>query len=82
VREARRIFRAATADLIALGARAPKAKRAAILKRIVTELNELYDREGCIETVEAGQLVHRIEELAALVGLDNADERLTGHRDW
>jgi hypothetical protein len=82
VREARRIFRAATSDLIALGARSPKAKRTEILRRIVTELNALYDSEGCIETVEREELVHRIEELAALVGLDNADERLTGHRDW
>src|SRR5262249_53591984 len=49
VREARRIFRVATADLIALGTRAPKAKRTAVLRRIVTELNALYDREGCIE---------------------------------
>jgi hypothetical protein len=82
VREARRIFREATAELIELGDGAPKRKRAAVLRRIVTEMNALYDREGCIETVEAHEIVERVEQLAALVGLDNDDERLTGHRDW
>jgi len=28
------------------------------------------------------QIIARIEELAALVGLSNHDEQLTGHLDW
>jgi len=82
VREVRRIFKHATRELIALQARGTKRQRAAVLKRIVTELNALYDKEGCIETVEREAVVRRIEELAALVGVSNEDERLTGHRDW
>ena len=82
VREARRIFRDATRDLIALEAKGTKRQRTTVLKRIVTELNTLDDTEGCIETVEREELVARVESLAALVGLSNDDEKLTGHRDW
>lgn len=80
--EARRIFREATADLIALQSKGTKRQRAAVLKRVVTEFNALDDRVGCMETVEREQVVARVEELAALVGLSNEDEALTGHRDW
>jgi len=52
------------------------------LKRVVSELNALDDKEGCIETVEREQIVARIEALAALVGVSNEDEKLTGHRNW
>jgi hypothetical protein len=82
VREVRRIFRDATRDLIALQPKGTKRQRTAVLKRSVTELNALDDKEGCIETVEREAVVRRIEELAALVGLSNEDEKLTGHRDW
>jgi hypothetical protein len=82
VREARRIFRDATRELIALQEKGTKRQRTAVLKRIVNELNALDDKEGCIETVEREQIVARIEALAALVGLSNEDEKLTGHRDW
>jgi len=82
VREVRRIFRDATRDLIPLQAKGTKRQRTAVLKRIVTELNALYDREGCIETVEREAVIRRIEELAALVGVSNEEEKLTGHRDW
>ena len=82
VREVRRIFRDATRDLIALQAKGTKRQRTAVLKRIVTELNALDDKEGCIETVEREAVVKRIEELAALVGVSNEEEKLTGHRDW
>ena len=34
------------------------------------------------EPLQAGQIIRRVEELSGLVGLDNGDERLTGHRDW
>ncbi len=80
--DARRIFRSATSDLIALGAAGAEGRRLAILRRIVTDFNELYDREGCIETVEAHQIIERIEELAHLVGLSNDDELITGQRLW
>ena len=53
-----------------------------VLKRIVSELNALDDKEGCIETVEREQIVARIEALAGLVGISNEGEMLTGHRDW
>jgi hypothetical protein len=82
VREVRRIFRDATRDLIALQAKGTKRQRTAVLKRIVTELNALDDKEGCIETVEREAVIRRIEELAALVGVSNEEEKLTGHRDW
>lgn len=82
VTEARRIFRTATKELIALEAGASKRERTGILRRITSELNALDDREGCIETVEREELVARIEELARLVGETNKNERLTGHRDW
>lgn len=82
VREARRIFRDGTRDLIALQEKGTKRQRTAVLKRIVTELNVLDDKEGCIETVEREEIVARIEALAALVGLSNVGETLTGHRDW
>lgn len=82
VREARRIFRDATRELIALQDKGTKRQRIAVLKRIVTELNALDDKEGCIETVEREQIVARIEALAGLVGISNEDETLTGHRDW
>jgi hypothetical protein len=81
-REVRRIFRDATQDLIALQASGTKRERTAVLRRITTELNALDDGEGFIETVEAELLISRIEELAALVGLSNEDERLTSRRDW
>jgi len=82
LREARRIFHDATRDLITLQAKGTKRQRTAVLKRIVTELNALYDTEGCIETVEREAVILRIEELASLVGVSNEDEKLTGHRDW
>ena len=82
VREARRIFRGATRELIALQEEGTKRQRTAVLRRIVSELNALDDKEGCIETVEREQIVSRIEALAALVGISNDDEKLTGHRDW
>lgn len=82
VKDARRIFRDATRDLIALQAKGTKRQRTEVLKRIVTELNALDDVEGCIETVEREEIVARIDTLAALVGLSNEDEDLTGHRDW
>jgi hypothetical protein len=80
--DARRIFQSATSDLIGLGAAASEGQRLAILRRIVSDFNELYDREGCIETVEAHQIIERIEELARLVGLSNDDELITGQRLW
>lgn len=81
VREAHRIFRDATKELIGL-ASGTKRERTKVLKRITTELNTLDDQMGFIETVEREQIVARIEELATLVGLSNRDEALTGHRDW
>lgn len=82
VREARRIFRDATRELIALQEAGTKRQRAAVLKRIVAEFNALDDKEGCIETVEREEIVARVAALAALVGLSNEAETLTGHRDW
>lgn len=81
VREAQRIFRDATKELIGLES-GTNRERTKVLKRITTELNALDDANGFIETVEREQIVARIEELAALVGLSNRDEKLTGHRDW
>ena len=82
VREARRIFRDATKELIALERGGTSRARAKVLRRITTELNALDDRTGCIESVERDEIVARVEELARLVGLTNANEKLTGHRDW
>lgn len=82
VREARRIFHDATKALIALERGGTRRERVRVLKRISTEFNALYDQEGCIDTVEAEEIVARVEELARLVGVTNANERLTGHREW
>jgi len=54
VREARAIFAEATARLGELEG-GTKRERAKILKGIVTRFNELYAREGCIETGEASE---------------------------
>ncbi len=81
VRDARTIFSEGTKALIALDG-GTKRQRASILKRIVTRFNDLYAREGCIETGEANEVIARVEQLAKLVGLSNEDEALTGHRDW
>jgi hypothetical protein len=80
--EARRIFRQATRDLMALERDAGREERASVLRRIVDEFNALDARRGCIETGEREQIIDRIEELASLVGLKNTREALTGHRDW
>jgi hypothetical protein len=82
VREARRIFKEATRELIRLQERGARRERVAVLKRIVTDLNTFDDKAGLIESVERDETVARVEELAALVGLSNDDEKLTGHRDW
>lgn len=78
----RRIFRDATEDLIAAGGIEDQELCAAVLKKVVDALNDLDDPIGFIESTERDALVQRVEELASLVGLDNGDERLTGHRDW
>jgi hypothetical protein len=82
LRDVRRVFRDAIRELIALEKGGTKRRRIAALKRIVSDLNALDDGEGFIETPEREAFVARIEELARLVGVDNEDERLTGHRDW
>ena len=82
IRRVRAIFRDATTALIALEANGTKAQRRRVLRTIVTELNALYDETGCIESVERDEVVERIEELAALVGLSNDDEQLISHRNW
>jgi hypothetical protein len=80
--EARGIFNDATAKLVALREGGPPSARTAVLRKIVEEFNRLYDATGLVESVERDEIVQRIEELATLVGLDNADEKLTGHRTW
>jgi hypothetical protein len=82
VRAVQAAFRAATAELIKLGAEAPRRSKVAVMHRLVDALNTIDDREGCIETGEREELVARIEELGALVGLRNTHESLTGRRDW
>ena len=82
VREARRIFRDATRDLIALQDGGTKRQRTAVLRRIVREFNDLDHPTGCIESVERDQIIRRIEELARLVGVSNENEALTRDRDW
>ncbi len=82
VERAREIFREAIEKLIALEKKGTPRQRAAVLKRIVTDFNELDDTTGFVETVERDFIVERIEELARLVGLDNDDEKLTRGRDW
>lgn len=77
----RETFAVATRELIAARAGSPSEKRA-VLVRLVRTLNDIEDREGCIETGEREELVERIEEMARLVGLDNADEAITGTRSW
>ncbi len=82
VRAVHAAFRTAVEELIALGATAPRRSKEAIFRRLIDALNAIYDREGCIETVEATELIERIEEMAGLVGLDNENERLTAPRTW
>jgi hypothetical protein len=78
----RAIFRDATQELITVGGTKDTEACAAVLKKVVDALNELDQPTGFIESVERDAIVQRVEELASLVGLDNLDERLTGHRDW
>ncbi|HEY6724927.1 MAG TPA: hypothetical protein VI197_12905 [Polyangiaceae bacterium] len=80
--EARQIFTDATAKLIALRANGTPRKRAAELRKIVDAFNRLYDETGLVESVERDLIVDRITELASLVGLDNAGEKLTRRRTW
>ncbi|HEY2366116.1 MAG TPA: hypothetical protein VGH87_07020 [Polyangiaceae bacterium] len=82
VREVRTIFRDAAKELRALEKCGTKRQRVAALRRIVTRLNAYDDDKGFIESVERDQIIARIEELAALVGLTNEREVLTRHRDW
>lgn len=77
----RATFATATKELIEVREGSAHAKKA-VFTRLLATLNAIYDREGCIETGEATELVARIEEMGRLVGLDNANERLTGTRDW
>jgi hypothetical protein len=80
MREARRLFQEATQALIDLQKKGTRKQRVAVLKRITTELNAIDD--GSIESSERDAIVARIDELAALVGITNDEEELTGHRDW
>jgi hypothetical protein len=80
--QVRSIFRGATEELIAAGGNQDKDASVAILRRAVDSLNDLDDSIGFIETPEAEALVRRVEELGSLVGIDNHDERLTGHLHW
>jgi hypothetical protein len=80
MREARRFFKEATKALIDLQKEGTRKQRVAVLKRITTELNAVDD--GSIESAERDEIVARVDELAALVGISNDDEELTGHRDW
>ena len=82
VTKAHAIFKNAASELSKLGKNPKKTASRKIIKRIVDEFNELDRREECMETTEREEVVLRIEELAGLVGLDNTDEQLTGHRDW
>lgn len=84
VNEAHRIVRNATNRLIELQKipDASKTEKMSVLKRVVDEFNELYDRMECIETQEAADVVDWVEQLALRVGLSNEDENLTGHRKW
>jgi hypothetical protein len=75
-------FRVATAALIELGPNAPRGPKEKVFRQLMTELNAIDRREPCIDTGERDELIERIEALAELVGLSNADERLTGSRDW
>jgi hypothetical protein len=79
---ARRIFTDATAKLSALQARGTPRKRSAVFLKIVEEFNRLDNETGLVESVERDAIVERIDELAALVGLDNASEKLTRRRTW
>lgn len=80
--EARRIFSDATAQLIALRERGTPRKRSAVIQKIVEAFNRLDNETGLVESVERDAIVERIEELAALVGLDNTGEKLTRRRAW
>jgi hypothetical protein len=83
VNEAHQIIRDATRQLVELQeTNGSTDDSARVLRDIVDKFNDLDDRTGCIETQEAGEIVERIEELAAKVNLDNEDEVLTGHRTW
>lgn len=80
--EARQIFADATAKLIALREQGTPRTRAATLRKIVDAFNRLDNTTGLVESVERDLIIARIEELATLVGLDNADETLTRRRTW
>jgi len=80
--EARRIFTDATVKLIALREGGTARKRSLVFRKIVEAFNGLYNATGLVESVERDQIVERIDELAALVGLDNANEKLTRRRTW
>lgn len=82
LKRVRAIFRDAAQHLIAAGGSENKEACTAVLRGVVDALNELDGSRGFIESVERDALVERIEQLAALVGLHNGDEALTGHGDW
>lgn len=80
--EARQIFTDATAKLIALRQKGTSKSRTTTLRKIVDAFNRLDNITGLVEPVERDVIVARIEEQATLVGLDNADEKLTRRRTW
>jgi hypothetical protein len=81
-RGARRIIRELIDALIAVGPDAPEPVRMDEIHHCIERFNMLDDEESFIETMEREDICGLIDEVAALVGLEDYGEALTGRRDW
>ncbi|MCI0461040.1 MAG: hypothetical protein L0Z62_29175 [Gemmataceae bacterium] len=81
LREARRIVRETIDALIELGPDATEPARLDVLQDFITRFNVLDGQDGLdIDTIAREELCELVDDLGALVGLDDYD--LSWDRDW
>jgi hypothetical protein len=82
LRASRRIIRDAVAALIELGPDAPAPAKLDVFRLGVERFNDLDGEEQFIDTIEREDICELLDNLAALVDLDDYDDNLTSYRDW
>lgn len=82
VRTAKRIFRDATKELIALRDAGTEAARREVLRRIALQLNAVEDHGAEIDSIVREAIGRRVEELARLAGVADDLESLLRGREW
>jgi hypothetical protein len=83
LRASRRIIRELIDALIELGPNAPEPARLDEIRRCVKRFNALdVENDLFIATIEREDICGLLDDVAALVGLDDYDESLAGDREW